>query len=506
MFCATFSAFASTKDIRKESFFSSNKKQSIKLDLDFKLKIEKDLKTAIAVTKKVNTKFLVVYSEGEKNTRKAVFDTFIKDIEKQLNTLMKDKYQPEVDVFNYYLAGAEDQNWLNSNTISNNPTVIILNGDGIILAKAESGLQQQQLSDFDSKSDFYTDLKTCNDIYNFNEVIKNKKSSDNDLVMAFDKLSAYEVIKSEMTAEKDKQTFQFITVALDKNELSRTWEELIVNHQEDEKPNIILAETIFGEIRGRGFYATSFHEIRPFSEVDFLSIDYLIKHYNAIQKGAKEIGADWTESYYNLTTQIIDVFWARQDVIDKDANNDKAASIYKSLMAIGASGNKVYPSYFSYLKRKSETISIDGFYLKEFSAFFDANFSVEKGNIVKTLDKMYKKGSNTPADLERIKDGLEGFKKDYAALCNSIAWRVVEKQSNSDYIKKAIRWSECSLVIFKNNPLYLDTLAQLYYKNGQKQKAIETQSLAVSFLTDAAGTRGSKAITDTLERMKNGTY
>jgi len=62
------------------------------------------------------------------------------------------------------------------------------------------------------------------------------------------------------------------------------------------------------------------------------------------------------------------------------------------------------------------------------------------------------------------------------------------------------------LLVTKNNPYYLDTLAQLYYKDGQKQKAIETQTLAVKYLSVDIEQETATEIRETLTKMQDGTY
>ncbi|MNY77106.1 hypothetical protein D3C86_2169070 [compost metagenome] len=62
------------------------------------------------------------------------------------------------------------------------------------------------------------------------------------------------------------------------------------------------------------------------------------------------------------------------------------------------------------------------------------------------------------------------------------------------------------MVVTKNNPYYLDTLAQLYYKDGQKQKAIETQTLAVKYLDANIDEVTASEIKEVLTKMQNGTY
>jgi tetratricopeptide (TPR) repeat protein len=93
-------------------------------------------------------------------------------------------------------------------------------------------------------------------------------------------------------------------------------------------------------------------------------------------------------------------------------------------------------------------------------------------------------------------------------MANNVSWYVVENNiKDANRIKKAIEWSEMSLKLSRNNSYYMDTLAQLYYKNGEKQKAILTQEEAIKNYKDAEV--NPDTLTDmknVLERMKSGTY
>ena len=103
-------------------------------------------------------------------------------------------------------------------------------------------------------------------------------------------------------------------------------------------------------------------------------------------------------------------------------------------------------------------------------------------------------------------NGWNAFKEYHSNLSNSAAWSIVLKPANSNFLKSAISWSEYSLVVTKNNPYYLDTLAQLYYKDDQKDKAIATQTLAVKYLTAEVEQETATEIKETLTKMQNGTY
>lgn len=69
--------------------------------------------------------------------------------------------------------------------------------------------------------------------------------------------------------------------------------------------------------------------------------------------------------------------------------------------------------------------------------------------------------------------------EDYAEL-NSLAWSFYEHSSDPDQLAKAIEWAEKSVAL---RPYYpnLDTLAWLYHKTGQQEKAESTARLAIEY-------------------------
>jgi len=150
----------------------------------------------------------------------------------------------------------------------------------------------------------------------------------------------------------------------------------------------------------------------------------------------------------------------------------------------------------------SENSVDDIAFLKEFKTYFNTHLSTEKGNAIERLDIMF----TTDLDSDYSYNGWNSFKDYHSNLANNAAWATVLKPANSSFIKDAISWSEYSLMVTKNNPYYLDTLAQLYYKDGQKDKAIATEELAVKFLTDEVEEQTAMEIRETLSKMQNGTY
>ena len=478
---------------------------------DFKFKIENTLKTAIAATKTAKTKYLVVYNDSKK-TAKTDFDAVVKDLEVQVGYYMYEMYNPQYDVFNYYLAAADDKKWLKTNKISDTPSVIIVNGDGAILAAAKSTLLDKK-SEFTYYEEFYKKLQRTDALLSFNKLIKSKKVADADLVQAFYRASILDMpynYDAEYAVAEEKAAADFVMTksVLDKKEVLQAWKKLIETHQKDTNPNKYLVQAILRQIKNQGFYKQFFNEDRVFDDTDFLAIDYLLKHYDDVQKMnvEDENGEALSLLFGNLSSEISSALQENTTVLSesgKNPNKDKTIAVYKKLIAAEKGNFDIYKNYFVFLSSESETSTDDTVYLKEFSTYFDTYLAAEKGNAIQRLDDMF---STIDPDMEYTYNGWNGFKEYQSNLSNSAAWAVVLKPANASFIKPAIKWSEYSLIVTKNNPYYLDTLAQLYYKDGQKEKAIETQTLAVKYLTEAIEEETALEIKETLTKMQNGTY
>ncbi|TCN60695.1 hypothetical protein D0809_02215 [Flavobacterium circumlabens] len=483
--------------------------------INFKFKIENSLKEAIAATKNAKTKFLVVYTDSKNPSAKADFDAFVKEQEVQVGYNMFDVYDPQYDIFNYYLATADDKKWLKANKINDNPSVIVLNGEGDVLTSAKSTLNDQKAK-FNYYDDFCKKVQRVNAFNTFNKVVKNKKATDADLIAAFNRAAVLELpydyeadYEVAVAAENNTADFKLPKAALDKKEVLQTWKKLIEAHQKDTKPNMLLVETILKEIKNQGFSKQFFKEDRVLNDTDFLSIDYLIKHYDAIEKARSEVvdAAAPAVSVTNLSGDISSALqinsYVSQEGVEGTANQDKIISIYKKLIAIGKGGFECYKNYFAYLSQDSDESADNTAFLKEFNTYFNTYLSTEKGNVIETLDQLF---ATIDANSEYSYNGWNSFKEYHSNLANTAAWSVVEKPANAAFMKSAIVWSEYSLAVTKNNPYYLDTLAQLYYKDGQKEKAIELQKKALQYSATVYEPETLNDMKAVLEKMQNGTY
>ncbi|KAF2334368.1 hypothetical protein [Flavobacterium daemonense] len=477
---------------------------------DFKLKIEDNLKSALTATKEAKIKFLALYVNSNKTLGKENFDAFVKDQETQAAINMYDGYNAVYDVYNFYLASADDKKWLKNNKITNDPSILVLNGEGDILASAKSDLSDKSYQ-FGYYGDLYKKLQRANAFIYFNKTVKNKKATDIELVRAFNRAAVLEIsydYDSDYGPEVVNSTdFVMTKSSLDKKEVVQVWKNLIEAHQKDKNVNMYLTETIVKEIKNQGFTKQLFNEDKILNDIDFLAIDYLLKHSEDIENNRTEFNNKEGEVHNlgNVISEISSALQANtyiaQEKSSSDVNKDKNIAVYKKIIALGKGNFESYSNYFQYLNNAEDTTTSNIDFLKEFSTYFDSNLTASSP--IEKLDTMF---STLDSSSSYAYDGWNSFKEYHSNLSNNAAWTVVLKPENSNFLKEAIKWSEYSLAVTKNNPYYLDTLAQLYYKDGQKQKAIETQTLAVKFLNAVTELEIATDIKETLTKMQNGTY
>jgi hypothetical protein len=474
--------------------------------VDFKLKVEKSFSKALKATQKKDNKFLVLYKDTNQVSSRTNFETFIKEQEVQVSNNFYEAYDSKYDRFNYYLVSKKDKNELKNYKIEAAPSITILDGNGAVLAKAKSNLADKA-TQFHYYYAFYTQLERVSALSNLKKLIDLNKAKDADLIKALNRISSLEIpygVESDSTTVVLDGEFDFTKVTLDKNKLQSAWENLIQAHEKDTEPNMALVEVVLKEINNKGFNKQLFGEEKAFNNADFNAMDYLIKHHKAIDSGRSQYIEQASEGHElgDLSTEISYALAQNSGLEVADSGEDyeeKIISIYKKLIAVEGTFD-CYRNYFDYLRVYTETDDRENLFLKEFDAYFN-KFLAHEGSIIESLDEVY---TSTGAKQGYSMSWTE-FKDYHTNLCNETAWSVVLKSASPEFVKKAIHWSELSLKIQKNNAYYLDTLAQLYYKDGQKEKGIATQEAAVRFSENIE--QETKAeIQETLIKMKNGTY
>jgi thioredoxin-related protein len=136
---------------------------------------------------------------------------------------------------------------------------------------------------------------------------------------------------------------------------------------------------------------------------------------------------------------------------------------------IAAALSEKYPAYSEEVTSKSKVIYYQS--LGDWNNFQTA-----------IVDYMKKYGSNVPPDE-----------------LNNFAWAVFEHCKDMTCVKEALEWSRQSFKD-KENPMFIDTYANILYKMGKKEEAIKWQTKAIAL----AGEGDRKALSATLEKMKKG--
>lgn len=114
----------------------------------------------------------------------------------------------------------------------------------------------------------------------------------------------------------------------------------------------------------------------------------------------------------------------------------------------------------------------------------------------------YSRGEDWPAFAKAVTAYINQYNKHVPAdELNSYAWKIFESCDDAACIAQALQWSKKS-VDLTNNPMFIDTYANLLYKTGKKDVAIQWEQKALKLIKESNGDESS--YTETLEKMKKG--
>lgn len=513
---------------------------------NFKLIVQDNFQKALESTKKTPQKFLVISYDPNNKMNKSEFDEFIKNQQYSLGSYMSySDESKDFDRYNFYNASAKDKSWATKNKINEIPSTIVLDADGNILSQIKGSVSTNQYI-FDVYGSASESLKQVRSLKELEKTINGKAKED----VILKKLAALsddnpggwsiyppspsvtevvevpapsypvnqegdEVVEEIVQVEgvKSKNYYQqnepvYTKANIDKKKLLASWDKIVNSHAKDSKPNTDFVKVSLAEAQNTGFYKKIFNEERLYDETNFKAVDYLVKHYDAILAEQSAKSADSAtvayDDYYGSTIETLlpNAIAGNRNFAAGEVSVDyqrRVLSIYKKLMEKQSGNWYLNNSYFDTLENFARTGNGEQEYVSEYDLFFNKLFA--NGNEIEVLNDLF-------SDEKNSKYGYSdwiSFKANYTQMSNQGAWFVVEKSNNPESIKKAIKWSESSLRIDKNSPYYLDTLAQLYYKNGEKQKAIFTQEKAVKNANEIDETTRQE-MEIVLEKIKNGTY
>ena len=539
-------------DEAEATYVDSAYPESNKPPYVFKYTVEKNYKDALKATEKTPTKLLVVAFDLKNKNVKTEFDTFVKSNQESLSSYMYDNYLPEYDKFNYYLATEKDKSILDKCKIKSDKELLFFNSQGDLLYHTSATLTDKQYDYFSPYSAINTELEKVNQYAQLDKALSNKNASAKEITEtlkktlklegtynyatdavvappATDMYKVREVPANETKEEAAKVVEEAAAAVVDTAaavydnydySLIKDKENLYslkaTNQQVQEKwlkaVDYFSAKNIYdkdfvtvakAELNNTGFSNKLFNnQDKLLKNSDFKLLDYVYKNYKNIivqdSINSNQLNYDYTYYESPIGTVLYDVFYKNTNLYDNPEKKqiDKVMDYYEQYLKVSNKDFSVLQNYLNVLKDNSNQESINKKYVDYYTSYFD-DIIKKDSNIIENLDEAF---TNRPAGSY---DTWESFKSSFSNLANDVAWHVVEKGADKATIQKAIFWSETSLKIAKNVHYYLDTLAQLYYKNGEKAKAIATEEKALELGKDSEYGEEYKV---TLEKMKNGTY
>ena len=514
----------------------------------FKLKIEKSLKNALKENQKDKDKVLAIVYNQE-----ADFKKFISDYEFKIGFDMYDKYEKENDYLNFYNATKKDKSELKKYLKKDVPCVIFVDNNGIQLFQVFKKISDIGYINSLTFS-FREQTKPIVLQAQFDAVILNKKATIKQLIQAFNNINNFsgEVILPTENAvsdytttgkeipfdgkrnenELDEEKIDAATKAIDaaataivaptpepiadeqsdyemgdlkienlykfistKEEVNKKWLS-ILEKQSNVSLNPDVIKIALDELDNAGFNKKLFKTKN--TEYDFNNLDYILENFKEILKFKNKENDDFLFAKYDdliqKSTKCLLYMIAENQEKDKEIfDTKKIQDYYKKLILVSENDSYAIKEYLEALK----ILDLKQEFVDTYDNYFHTVFK-ENSSLIEQLDLEYRK------DLDSFISWKE-FKRFFANDANNNAWQIILNNKDPESIKKAIKWSEASLIIDKTSHYYLDTLAQLYYKNGEKDKAIATQLKAIENIpkTDEESIKNCKEV---LKKMKNGTY
>ncbi|MGB3606269.1 hypothetical protein [Psychroserpens sp.] len=436
--------------------------------------------------------------EGEK-----VFDnfsTFKSNYDKKISNLMYSQYKEEFDPYHIYLIKESDKKFIKSLDFKEDQLLVLDDFQSIIYRRKASltELSKEVMNQHSYAQNDYVNLhlmKRLDDAISASSFDSAKtKAIFKDLasINSYDFFSGHESVTPTSYREKEliKTNSDYYKLQSNLEQVHALFDKLANSHKTDVTVDFEFANIAYKSLTDpyeRKLYGNT---VEDDYESDLKTIDYLIKFQNDIEDYKAITDEDYSKGYdfYNVAYTISDAL----NKLAKTANTNALQDIKQSFQKLQTDSN----AYLFFLKTYYPQI-----YLEEYMSYYDATKLHDTNNVVVRLDELY--------EQTKSKTSWSAFKREIANNANDAAWVVVEKIEDKKMIKEALKWSKTSLNINETNPYYLDTYAQLLYKNGDKKSAIKYQTKAVDIINENTGLYSTSLLsntTDVLKRMKNGTY
>ncbi len=478
---------------------------------EFKAKVEKNLKEALLNIKKDTAKYLLVYYNLKGKKTEKDFNNFLTEYNRNVGYNMYSEYDATYDKFNLYLATKSDEAFFKKNNVKDK-SVLILNKDGKIIASSVKSLNQIANTFYYDNSSFtnklletenailisnsvtnkktsipnltkslntnYKDFFTSNYYYNSNErsysaVVEPVIEEDETEVIAVEDPNM--IVVDSAASVYENNDFKYYKSEISEKTLAEKLHTIFEYYNSKNIVNNDLVNILLGEISGNHNSFDLFkNENHNNNKQEIKYINYILK-YNENEKNKSKIAV-----------VLSDIILDRQtDNPDMDTYN---AIAYKLISFSGNNFNILQSAInnFNSKEKGSEEANklVDLFY----------HTLVNDKPVFENMDTQF---NTTNSEMDYM--DWSSYKSRINAMLNAQAWDIFELNQTKDF-ERAIKWSELSNTVEKNNAYSLDTLGQLYFAVGRKSEAIVIQTKAVAIAK--ASNIGHEEFEDTLNNMK----
>lgn len=473
-------------------------------DFKFNAKVEKNFKEALLNLKKdtISKHLFVYYNLNDKKAEKN-FNDMIEEYNMSIGSSMYSEYDASYDNFNFYLATKSDESFFKKKNIKDKSFVII-NKEGNILATSEKKISDITYSLIYDSSYIKGKLNQTENSIQLANSIANKKTNIPELTKTlnsnykdfftsnyyynnnYNDIVETKTIDTEVMSDEASVTVDSAAAAYENNDFkyykSEISEKLLAEKLNTifeyyNSKNIVNNELItilIGEISENHTNFNLFKNVNNTNNKQEIKyINYILK-YNENQKNKTKIAV------------FLNGFLTQKETNNPDITTYNA--IANSLIAYSENNFSIIQAAINnYEEQDSEEGNklVDLYY----------NTLVNDKPIFENIDTQF---NNQSADFDYTMDWA-GFKNQINALFNEQAWNIFELKKTEDF-ERAIKWSELSNIVEKNNAYSLDTLGQLYYAVGRKQEAIAIQTKAVTVAKELG--INSEEFEEALKNMK----
>jgi hypothetical protein len=457
---------------------------------------------------------------------------------------MYETYNPEYDLYNFYLAKKSDKKMLEKLGVQKFPAIVVVDKNNNFLFKREANLMDDSYL-FDNYTNVNTLIKEAKNTLEINTLFADKKQTREKILAAFTKINKIKTNISYATADTATVATPVMEAVpappkgdMQKEEEEQKEEEVedvtetavdtaqTVDYYNENKANVndVYAKLNVTRADLDKKFKTLYNYYLNLKQPDQEFINLLVQNINDKGYAAQLFGQmnyDYTQEtedalayFFKFKKQLLQDKINEKEPYLEDADYNQIYTVKESVFTALSKSNSALFDAKSKHNYYNQILEMSNYNPTHALTYFDYLKNYESENVQKRIeiaDKIIdsqKKSGKSPIEFldeffsktsYQTTNDWNTYKYDFANMYNTIAWDTYENKDVVNY-NKAVTWTEFSNKVVNDNAYFLDTLANLYFETGKKQEAIIIQTKAV----EKAKKEGIdfKDFEDNLNRMK----